>query len=72
MPATAAVDAKSNSSEQKRAKKDNLKLKKLTSKDAKILFGDQAKGSGPSSLLTKRPRLMSNQNDKELKKFAIE
>jgi len=50
----------SNSSERRAAAK---------SKDAEILFGEQTKNN---TVLTKRPRVLSNQQDKDLKELALE
>lgn len=50
-----------------------MKISKLTSKDAKILFGgigEKQMKVGPSGVLGKRPRVLSGQNEKDLKDFA--
>ena len=56
--------------------KPTTSIKTLTSKDAKILFGESGnKAPGNASgILTKRPRLLSvtGQHDKDLKDLAVE
>lgn len=69
------IEAKSNSSEIRGSKRqqekgrDKQQLITSKSKDAQILFGDQ---NNKTTTLGKRPRVLSGQNEKDLKELATD
>ena len=74
-PTVTPVEAKSNSSMAVAiSNPERVPLKKLTSKDESILFGEKEKSKEgvAASVLAKRPRLLSSQHDKELKDLVVE